>query len=173
MRFLVSSIISAATENTLNVLSRTLHLLVTHLEVQDNLRREIADALCNDEGRDLSYDELVSPPSWMQSAERRFACGFIFLLSIQSFRNSNLNAQKLPTFRTDTSDVRNPFLPIRVDGRQMDEIIIPKGTTIVVSIINCTGDPALWGPDSREWKPERWLSPLPDTATKASSPRTM
>jgi len=57
-----------------------------------------------------------------------------------------------------------------VDGREMHEIVVPKGTTIIISIINCNRDPALWGPDSYEWKPERWLSPLPETITKAPVP---
>ena len=28
----------------------------------------------------------------------------------------------------------------------------------------------LWGEDADEWKPERWLSPLPDAALNASIP---
>ena len=52
----------------------------------------------------------------------------------------------------------------------MHEIVVPKDTTIIMSIINYNRDPALWGPDSYEWKPERWLSPLPDTIMEAPAP---
>jgi len=57
-----------------------------------------------------------------------------------------------------------------IDGREMHNIVVPKGTTVIISIINYNRDPALWGPDSYEWKPERWLSPLPDTITQVPSP---
>jgi hypothetical protein len=63
------------------------------------------------------------------------------------------------------------YTPITgVDGREMHEIVVPKDTVIIISIMNCNRDPALWGPDSYEWKPERWLSPLPDTITGALIP---
>ena len=69
----------------------------------------------------------------------------------------------------------NAVLPLStpitgVDGRVMYEIVVPKNTTVIVSIINCNRDPELWGPDSYEWKPERWLSPLPSTVLNAPIP---
>ena len=36
--------------------------------------------------------------------------------------------------------------------------------------MSCNRDPAIWGADARVWKPERWLSPLPDTVTDAKIP---
>lgn len=61
--------------------------------------------------------------------------------------------------------------PIKgVDGREMHTLSIPKNTTIIVSILNANQDPALWGLDSFEWKPERWLSPLPDALVDARMP---
>ena len=47
-------------DTTSNALSRILHLLATYPEVQDKLRQEIMDALCNNHGQDFSYDELGS-----------------------------------------------------------------------------------------------------------------
>ena len=57
-----------------------------------------------------------------------------------------------------------------IDGREMREIIVPKDTVVTISILNCNRDPALWGPDSHEWKPERWLSPTLDALTRAPIP---
>ena len=57
-----------------------------------------------------------------------------------------------------------------IDGREMREIIVPKNTDVIVSILNCNRDPALWGTDSHEWKPERWLSPIPNTVAQAPIP---
>jgi cytochrome P450 len=48
-------------DTTSNALSRTLHLLSKHAEVQEKLRSEILDAL-KDHGGDLDYDTLSSLP---------------------------------------------------------------------------------------------------------------
>lgn len=50
----------AATDTTSSALSRILWLLSTHLEVQEKLRREIANA--RTAYGDMSYDTLVQLP---------------------------------------------------------------------------------------------------------------
>ena len=61
--------------------------------------------------------------------------------------------------------------PVRgLDGKQMNEIFIPKNTKLIVGIAASNRNPALWGPDSDTWKPARWLSPLPDALVKARIP---
>jgi cytochrome P450 len=57
-----SSLIFAATDTTSTALSRIVHLLATHQEVQDKLRQEITGALRDKSGQEFSYDELVSLP---------------------------------------------------------------------------------------------------------------
>lgn len=57
-----------------------------------------------------------------------------------------------------------------VDGRTLSEIHVPKDTKIFISIQHCNTDPETWGPDAAEWKPERWLSPLPDRVVQARVP---
>ena len=85
--------------------------------------------------------------------------------------DTDIDIDILSQFRARTDTIL-PFstMIVGVDGREMHEIIVPKDTTIIMSIINCNRDPALWGPDSYEWKPERWLSPLPDTIMEAPVP---
>ena len=62
-------------------------------------------------------------------------------------------------------------VPIKgTDGKEIHALPIPKGTRIYVSIIGCNRNPELWGPDSYEWKPERWLNPLPDSLINARIP---
>ena len=56
------------------------------------------------------------------------------------------------------------------DGLMHSEIPIPKGTSVLVSAEGCNKNKALWGPDVLEWKPERWLAPLPDALGKAHIP---
>ena len=61
--------------------------------------------------------------------------------------------------------------PIRgLDGTLMSEIPVPKGTYVLVGIRACNRSKALWGDDALEWKPERWLAPLPEAVGKAHVP---
>jgi len=47
---------------------------------------------------------------------------------------------------------------------------VAKGTNIIVSAFGANCNPELWGADSYEWKPERWLSPLPEAVVEAHMP---
>lgn len=61
--------------------------------------------------------------------------------------------------------------PIRAtDGTMMNEVFVPKGTDIIIGIRASNRNRALWGSDVEEWKPERWLSPLPDAVIQAHIP---
>lgn len=62
-----------------------------------------------------------------------------------------------------TNDVILPFSePIMgTDGSTLREILVPRGTSIMVGIMNCNRSKAIWGEDAEEWKPERWLNPMP------------
>ena len=61
--------------------------------------------------------------------------------------------------------------PIRgTDGSTINELVVPRGTNIVIAIMACNRDKELWGEDAHEWKPERWMKPLPDTVEKAAIP---
>lgn len=57
-----------------------------------------------------------------------------------------------------------------VDGQVMTEIFVPKDTPIVVAIRACNRNKAIWGDDALEWKPERWLYPLPGAVNDAHVP---
>ena len=52
----------------------------------------------------------------------------------------------------------------------MTEIPVPKGTTIQVGIVSSNWNKAVWGKDAMEWKPERWIDPLPKTVEEAKIP---
>ena len=61
--------------------------------------------------------------------------------------------------------------PIRgLDGTMVREIPIPKDTTVIVGLLSSNRNKAIWGEDAMEWKPERWLSPLPGSVTDAKIP---
>ena len=71
--------------------------------------------------------------------------------------------------------VKDAILPLSTpiegrDGKLMHEVFVPKGTSVVISILASNRNRALWGPAADEWKPERWLKPLPKTVENANIP---
>ncbi|KAJ3855140.1 cytochrome P450 [Lentinula lateritia] len=129
-----------------SAMSRILHLLALHPEVQDKMRQEIIAAQKERQGGQLSYDELVGLPY--------------------------LDAVCRETLRLSTEDAIIPLSrPMRgADGTEFTEIFLPKATTVVISILNANRNSELWGPDVLEWKPERWLSPLPEAVVNSKMP---
>lgn len=61
--------------------------------------------------------------------------------------------------------------PIRdTNGQEQQEIFIAKGTMVFIGIQEANRHQAVWGEDADVWKPERWLSPLPDSVINARVP---
>ena len=46
----------------------------------------------------------------------------------------------------------------------------PEGTVLSVPTYTIHRDKAVWGEDALEWKPERWLAPLPESVLDAKVP---
>lgn len=57
-----------------------------------------------------------------------------------------------------------------IDGSKINEIHVPKDTTVVVGVLSSNRNKAIWGEDALEWKPERWLDQLPESVTEAKIP---
>ncbi|KAF8971842.1 cytochrome P450 [Flammula alnicola] len=151
----MSSLIFAAMDTTSSALARLLYLLATHQDVQDKLRKEIREAK-EAEGGDLSYDKLVS-------------LQYLDAICRETLR---LHSPVTMARRTTRQDVVLPLSnPIKgLDGQEIQEIFIPNDTNIIVGIMASNRNPELWGPDVLEWKPERWLEPLPETVIRAHLP---
>ena len=49
------------------------------------------------------------------------------------------------------------------NGRVLSDIFVPEGTEIICNVPAVNRDVDIWGQDALEWKPERWLDPLPQT----------
>ena len=87
-----------------------------------------------------------------------------------------------PSFRESYSDIRiyraraDAVLPLSKpiksnDGKtEINEIRIKKGADVVASILGSNRSKAVWGDDADEWKPERWLKPLPASVAEAHLP---
>ncbi|KAI0720735.1 cytochrome P450 [Cerioporus squamosus] len=149
----MSSILFAAMDTTANAMSRILHLLAQHPDVQEKLRREVVEArACGD----MDYDKLHAQP-------------YLDAVCRETLR---LYAPAPQTFRGAMKDAVLPLSrPIQAtDGSTVNEQVIPQGTNIVIGIMASNRDKVLWGDDAHEWKPERWLKALPETVEQAAIP---
>ncbi|PSR81817.1 hypothetical protein PHLCEN_2v6248 [Hermanssonia centrifuga] len=149
----LSSLVFAATDTTSNALSRILHLLALNQDVQQKLRAEISEAR---NGEDLTFDQLMNLP-------------FLDAVCRESLR---LFAPVTFVSRETRQDTVMPLSePIHgKDGNLVHQIVVPKDTTIIVGIRGCNHSKAIWGEDVLEWKPERWLSSLPESVSNAKVP---
>ncbi|KAJ7475680.1 cytochrome P450 [Mycena latifolia] len=135
-------------------LSHTWHLLVQHQDVQEKLRQELRSA--QRDGVDPSYNDLVSL-EYLDAICRE---------TLRLYPSAPLISR---TARKDV--VLTTSAPITtVDGATRTDIPIPAETNIIISILAANRNSAIWGPDCLEWKPERWLSPLPKTVGDAHVP---
>ncbi|KAH8101251.1 cytochrome P450 [Cristinia sonorae] len=147
------TLLFAATDTTSGALTQILQLLAEHPDVQERLRAEIIGAYQDGE---VPYDILVGLP-YLDAICRETLRLYPPVSTV--FRQAN-QATVLPLSE-----------PIRGnDGKLLNEIPIAKGTITIVAIRSCNRNKALWGEDALEWKPERWLSPLPGALTDARIP---
>ncbi|THU78935.1 cytochrome P450, partial [Dendrothele bispora CBS 962.96] len=150
----MSTLVFAAMDTTSSALARVLDLLSTRPDVQAKLRQEILQARKGNE--DIPYDVLVSLP-------------YLDAICRETLR---LYPPVLNVVRIAKQDTILPLSnPVTgIDGTPIFEVHVPKGSTIMISVLNSNRNPAIWGPDSLEWKPERWLSPLPNDLIEAHIP---
>ncbi|KAI0072598.1 cytochrome P450 [Panus rudis PR-1116 ss-1] len=142
----MSQLIFTGMETTSGALARILHLLAQHQDIQDRLRQEIRAAKEEHGDEDIPYDALFSLPY--------------------------LEAVCREALRLAREDIVLPFSsPVRgEDGSMMSEILVPKGTPVIVGLWASNINPAIWGEDAEVYKPERWLEPLPEKVTEAHIP---
>ncbi|KAI0056555.1 cytochrome P450 [Artomyces pyxidatus] len=141
----MTTLIMTATDTTSTALSRILQLLSQHPDVQEKLRHELDEACLRSGKTDLEYDALVALPY--------------------------LDAICRETLRLTRADVSIPLShPVKTSGPPLSSLFIPGGTAVAVNIVGINRDPSIWGVDAAEWKPERWLAPLPESVVEARIP---
>ncbi|KAI5121362.1 hypothetical protein M0805_000670 [Coniferiporia weirii] len=151
----MSTFILAGHDTTTKAVCRILHQLVLNPDVQSRLREEVKAA--RKEHGDLDYDTLMGLP-YVDAVCRETLRVFppVSMLS-----------------RTTRKDVVLPLLwPIKsADGKsEIKEIPLKKNTNVIISVIGTNRNKVIWGEDAGEWKPERWLKPLPESVGKARLP---
>ena len=151
----MSTFLFAATDTTSSALSRILYLLCSNPQAQEKLRAEILEAQ-NIFGEELNYDTLSTLP-------------YLDAVCRETLR---LYPPIATLVRVAKKDTVLPLLrPVRgLDGNQVSDLAIPAGTRVYIAAMSSNRNKDLWGPDALEWKPERWLAPLPTVLTEAKIP---
>ncbi|KAF9043343.1 cytochrome P450 [Panaeolus papilionaceus] len=139
---LQSTFTFGGTDTTSNAVACILWILSRNKDIQDKRRREVREAIEQADG-DIPHDDLVALP-YLDAICRETLRVYSPVWSI--FRKPNQDAV-LPLSRPITA----------VDGSTTNEIVVPKGMTIICGLLASTD---IWGPDSYEWKAERWLNGL-------------
>ncbi|KAI0247112.1 cytochrome P450 [Lactifluus subvellereus] len=165
----ITSLVFAATDTTSNALSRILQVLSLHPDAQDKLREELKEA-CED-NEELTYDRLVSLPYLEAVCRETLRLYPPVAALMRTYVTANvLMITDVLTGSSTRSDVVLPLsTPIHdANGRSIHEIFIPGDTDVFIHIYNLNRDPLIWGDDATEWKPERWLAPLPESVVEAN-----
>ncbi|KAG1740657.1 cytochrome P450 [Suillus lakei] len=150
----MSTLVFAATHTTASALRRTLCTLAHHQDAQDRLREEIQQAMV--ELGALNYDALAN-------------LAYLDAVCRETLR---LYPPVTTVARAARDDIVLPFSrPVKGnDGTYMREVLVPKNTNVVASILNSNRDPEILGDDALQWKPGRWLSPLLQNVIDAEIP---
>ncbi|KAG6865211.1 hypothetical protein C0991_004412 [Blastosporella zonata] len=147
-------LIFGAQDTTSSALSRILYLLSTHPDVQANVRDEVRARLSQqraegDVSGRLSYDEVMDLPlldAVIKETLRLYP-------PVPFVRRTAIKERTIPY--SDPDDDLHP-----------STVTIPVGTTLFVGIAGSNRLESVWGPDAKEWKPERWLA---DVSAASSS----
>ncbi|KAL5524316.1 hypothetical protein ACEPAF_9456 [Sanghuangporus sanghuang] len=151
----MSTFIVAGHDTTSTATNRILHVLSQHPLEQAKLREEITSA--RKEHGELDYDFLMALP-YLDAVCRETLRVYPPIPFLE---------------RTVRKDTLLPLhWPIKsADGKtEIKEIPMKKGTSVQISIIGANRNKAIWGEDADEWRPERWLEPLPKSVDEAHLP---
>ncbi|PIL33317.1 cytochrome P450 [Ganoderma sinense ZZ0214-1] len=149
----ISTFILAGMDTTSNATARLLHLLSLHPDIQKKLRDEILEAQA---GEEVSYDRLNELP-YLDSVCRETLrlYGPVRTLARRAMEDTVLPLHE----------------PVRgTDGTWLTEVAVPKGTVAILNLWACNTNKAVWGEDAHEWRPERFLAPLPRSVEAARIP---
>ncbi|KAF9173861.1 hypothetical protein BGX21_006061 [Mortierella sp. AD011] len=134
----VFTAIFAGHETTSAALSWTFYQLACHPEVQARLREETRKLYKNTDGAP-SYDELNSLP-YLNAVIRE---------SLRIWSPVPLNLRV---------SVEDDYLP-RSHG--LEPLFVPAGTNLHIPMFILQRDPKIWGLDSLQFNPDRWISDGP------------
>ncbi|KAI0292218.1 cytochrome P450 [Multifurca ochricompacta] len=139
----LATILGAGHETTVTSLGWILFELANHPDEQWQLREEILAARAGENGDDSKMVNLDALP-------------FMNAVIKETLRFDTVVPH---LFREAIRDEVVPLSkPIRCkSGKVIDELFIPKGTSIIISDVAYNRNKELWGEDADVWRPSRWL----------------
>ncbi len=163
----------AGMDTTSNALSRILYLLAGSMTVQEKLRAELLEATQNG-SIDVAYDDLMKLPyldAVIRETLRAYSPAPLTsrtFVSYEFFHTSRIAHHILSAAKDHVIPLSSPVRGR--DGSLLSEIVVPKGTLVILHIQASNTNKGLWGDDALAWKPERWLSPLPAEVERSGLP---
>lgn len=154
MKGQINALVAAANVTTSRSLTRVVHMLTQREDWQDRVRAEILAAKAV--AGELNFDQLDALPLLDALIRETMRC----YPPIANMARICQQDTTIPLMHPVTGR----------DGRTITEIAVPAGTDVYVAVLPPNTDYAIWGPDAREWKPERWLAPLPPSVGEAHIP---
>ncbi|KAH9043435.1 cytochrome P450, partial [Lactarius hengduanensis] len=137
--------------------SRLLHALASRPTAQARLRSELRRAKLDHAASqdipmdgsswsdiELPYDILMSLP-YLDAVVRE---------TLRVYPPTSLLGRTAR--QTTTLPLRFPVLSST--GEEVTSVVVPEGTTVIISILAANHNKAVWGDDASEWRPERWLN---------------
>ncbi|KAH9063911.1 cytochrome P450 [Lactarius vividus] len=137
--------------------SRLLHALASRPTAQARLRSELRRAKLDHAASqnipldgsgwsdiELPYDVLMSLP-YLDAVVRE---------TLRVYPPSSLLSRTAR--QTTTLPLQIPVLSST--GEEVTSVVVPEGTTVIISVLAANHNKAVWGDDASEWRPERWLN---------------
>ncbi|KAI0058905.1 cytochrome P450 [Artomyces pyxidatus] len=151
----MATFLIGGTDTTSSAIARTLLLLAHHPEAQERLRKEINDTFVSSGDSELDYDELADI-AYLDAVCRE---------TLRVYPPVNFAAREC------RADISVPLSePVQTSGGAISSLFIPQGTNLLVDVGGVNRDPRIWGADAEEWRPERFLAPLPESVAEARIP---
>ncbi|KAJ7503140.1 cytochrome P450 [Mycena galericulata] len=153
----MGTLTAAANDTTPNALSRIFWQLARNPKIQDKLREEILSAKLDLNADPVQlYEDLMALP-YLDAVLRETLRLHSPVSMLQ--RRANVDTT-IPLWKPITG----------ADGTEITSLNVTKGTDFILVVSCAHRDKEIWGEDALEYKPERWLSPLPDAVGDAALP---
>ncbi|KZT51817.1 cytochrome P450 [Calocera cornea HHB12733] len=142
----MNTLLIAGFETTSTTMTWCMHELSLHPKVQDKLREELRGF------PEPTYEQLATEMPYLTAVVQE-------TLRIHPIAQENHRVAA----KDDSVPLLNPITT--KTGKVVDHVELPAGTGIIVPIEAMNKSTLFWGPDAHEFKPERWLSELPEKAS--------